>query len=194
MGFPKEIKEKALIAAARRCCVCKEFKGRNIEVHHIIPKKEGGENTFENAIPLCFDCHSEAGHYDKFHPRGTKYSKDELRGHRDIWYEIVKKGNFANPSIDVVQSYYLTSEFPIIWEMIEGNFEDFPLDQVKLLKNELLSFLQTLKKYQKQQSRKSDIYGNSYKDLDEYQTNFPQAQNVRGKWTDHWERTPSEDE
>ena len=35
MGFSKEIKVQALVASARRCCVCKEFKGRNIEVHHI---------------------------------------------------------------------------------------------------------------------------------------------------------------
>lgn len=32
MAFSNKIKEVALVASARRCCVCKEFVGRNIEV------------------------------------------------------------------------------------------------------------------------------------------------------------------
>lgn len=50
MGFSREIKEQVFVASARICCVCKEFVGRNIEVHHIIQASKGGENIFENAI------------------------------------------------------------------------------------------------------------------------------------------------
>jgi hypothetical protein len=56
-----------------------------MECHHIIPQAKGGEDSFENCIPLCFDCHAEVGHYSDDHPKGTKFTPDELRGHRDAW-------------------------------------------------------------------------------------------------------------
>ena len=59
----------------------------NIEVHHLVPEGEGGSNDIDNAIPLCFDCHSEVMRYNDQHPRGTKYKLDELRTRRDQVYE-----------------------------------------------------------------------------------------------------------
>jgi len=56
---------------------------------------EGGENTFENCIPLCFDCHGDMRSYDHNHPKGTKYSQSELRRHRDNWY--AKRQNSPAP-------------------------------------------------------------------------------------------------
>jgi 5-methylcytosine-specific restriction endonuclease McrA len=53
MSFPADVREKALVACARRRCLCHEFKGLKIELHHIVQKAEGGEDTFENCIPLC---------------------------------------------------------------------------------------------------------------------------------------------
>jgi 5-methylcytosine-specific restriction endonuclease McrA len=88
--WPQKVKESVLIACGRRCCVCHRFCGRNIELHHIEMEADGGKSTQENCIPLCFDCHSEAGHYNDRHPKGTKYSPSELRGHRDNWYKVVK--------------------------------------------------------------------------------------------------------
>lgn len=90
MPFDRDIRENALVAAARHCCVCHKYKGVKVEVHHIIPEEQGGKNTFENAIALCFDCHADAGHYFSKHPKGSKFSPDELKKHRDKWYEIVK--------------------------------------------------------------------------------------------------------
>lgn len=89
--WSKKVKEEALIACARRCCICHRFCGRNIELHHIEMESRGGESTFDNGIPLCFDCHSEAGHYNALHPKGTKYSPSELIKHRDNWYQAVKE-------------------------------------------------------------------------------------------------------
>ena len=57
-----------------------------MELHHIKQKAAGGSETFDNAIPLCFDCHAEAGHYNIDHPKGLKFSSAELQGHRDRWY------------------------------------------------------------------------------------------------------------
>lgn len=39
---------------------------------------------------MCFDCHAEVGHYNDKHPRGNKFSANELQGHRDQWLEICK--------------------------------------------------------------------------------------------------------
>lgn len=89
MGFSPAIKQNALVASARHCCVCHRYKGLKIEVHHIEQEANGGGNTFENAIALCLDCHTDAGHYNDNHPKGTKFSKPELRKARDEWYKIV---------------------------------------------------------------------------------------------------------
>ena len=87
--WPTKVKDEALVACGRRCCICHRFCGRNIELHHIVHESQGGDSTFENCIPLCFDCHAEAGHYNNNHPKGTKYSPQELSKHRERWYETM---------------------------------------------------------------------------------------------------------
>jgi len=90
MGFSNPTRIKALIAAQRCCCVCHVQCGINIECHHIVPEAEGGSNALENCIPLCFNHHADVMHYNDQHPRGTKFSAEELRKHRDAWFEKVK--------------------------------------------------------------------------------------------------------
>jgi hypothetical protein len=62
-----------------------------MELHHIVQKAEGGEDTFENCIPLCFDCHGDMRSYDHKHPKGTKYRTNELKEHRSSWYKRVQQ-------------------------------------------------------------------------------------------------------
>jgi hypothetical protein len=90
--FPPEVKGKAMLACGRRCCLCHKFAGVAMECHHIDQKAKGGRDTFANCIPLCFDCHAEVGHYNDEHPKGVKFSLEELRGHRDRWYAMVSDG------------------------------------------------------------------------------------------------------
>lgn len=92
MAFSEEIKIKAMIACGRYCCVCHKFCGNNMEVHHIKARAEGGQDIYENAIPLCFDCHAEVRQYDSKHPKGIKFTEKELIMHRDEWYRKVKQG------------------------------------------------------------------------------------------------------
>lgn len=92
MAFSEEIKIKAMIACGRCCCVCHKFCGNNMEVHHIKARAEGGQDIYENAIPLCFDCHAEVRQYDSKHPKGIKFTEKELIMHRDEWYRKVKQG------------------------------------------------------------------------------------------------------
>lgn len=64
-----------------------------MEVHHIKAQADGGDDSFENAIPLCFDCHAIVRQYDPKHPKGTRISEKELIQHRDAWYKHVQQGN-----------------------------------------------------------------------------------------------------
>lgn len=90
MGFSDKVQAEALAACERRCCICHKFCGTKIELHHIKQKADGGEDTFDNCIPLCFDCHADMGKADPRHPKGKHYSERELRLHRDNWYESVR--------------------------------------------------------------------------------------------------------
>ena len=90
MAFPQTVKDEAMVACQRHCCLCHKLKGTKIECHHIVPEADGGPNTFENCIPVCLDCHVEVGTYNPKHPKGTKYSAKELKKRRDGWYEEIK--------------------------------------------------------------------------------------------------------
>ena len=85
MPFPPNVKEDALVACGRCCCLCHKVCGIKIEVAHIKAEGDGGPNVLDNAIPLCFDCHADVGAYNDSHPKGNKYSASELKRHRDAW-------------------------------------------------------------------------------------------------------------
>jgi hypothetical protein len=68
-----------------------------MQCHHIKPQAGGGDDTFENCIPLCLECHGEVEAYNPSHPIGTKYTEGELRRRRDEWYAALK-----NPNVTVL--------------------------------------------------------------------------------------------
>jgi len=59
-----------------------------METDHIIPASEGGPDTIDNAIPVCFECHAEIHSYNDNHPRGRKFLPNELRAHKEQWLQI----------------------------------------------------------------------------------------------------------
>lgn len=87
MAFDKNKVSVLLAQCHRRCCVCHRFCGVKMELHHIEQKSDGGSDDIENAIPLCFECHAEVNHYNDAHPRGRKFSKEELLVHKKQWLE-----------------------------------------------------------------------------------------------------------
>lgn len=89
MSFPQYVSDAALTACGRCCCICHKFCGTKIELHHIKQVAYGGKDTFENCIPLCFDCHADMGKADPNHNKGKKYSEAELVMHRDNWYKRI---------------------------------------------------------------------------------------------------------
>lgn len=95
MPFSISVREEALVACGRHCCLCHRFVGTKIECHHIQPESEGGKDVLENCIPLCFDCHADVQHYNPLHPKGTRFRPEELRAHRDRWIKGVSSTNSA---------------------------------------------------------------------------------------------------
>lgn len=90
MSFSNQIANQVLVDTGRSCAICHKFCGVKIELHHIKQKADGGEDTYENCIPLCLDCHAEVKAYDPHHPKGRKYTENELIMHRDHWYSKIK--------------------------------------------------------------------------------------------------------
>ena len=87
MPFNADTRRRVLLWCDRHCCLCKKVCGVNIEVHHIDPEGQDGADDIDNALPLCFECHSFVQHYNDFHPRGSKYKPEELRARREQVYE-----------------------------------------------------------------------------------------------------------
>jgi len=91
MAFNRTQVAELLARCRRRCCVCHRFCGVKIETDHIQPSGSGGGDEIENAIPVCFDCHAEIHSYNEQHPRGRKFTADELRLHKKQWLELCDK-------------------------------------------------------------------------------------------------------
>ncbi|MCP4536418.1 MAG: HNH endonuclease [Chloroflexi bacterium] len=137
MSFPRQVATKALLDCARCCCICHKFCGPRMELHHIVAKADGGEDTYDNCIPLCLNCHAEVRAYDPKHPKGRKYTINELRGHRDRWYEKMCLDhmlglNLAGTDISNEVARVLATRFDLdeylvrmIYSNVEGDCSNF---------------------------------------------------------------------
>lgn len=115
MPFSNEIKIEAMVACGRFCPICRKPCGNNMELHHIKPEAEGGDNSYDNAIPLCFDCHAEVGQYNSKHPKGIKFTEKELRQHRDNWYGKISESPAVISKSQYIEidkkTYYTLNKF-----------------------------------------------------------------------------------
>jgi len=91
MAFKQSAADALLIACHRRCCICHRFCGFKMELHHIEQRSKSKNDSIDNAIPLCFECHAEVQLYNDDHPRGRKYHPKELLGHKQQWLAICKE-------------------------------------------------------------------------------------------------------
>ena len=174
MSFSKKIKEDILVASARHCSMCHSYKGLKVEVHHITPKVQGGNNSESNAISLCFDCHADAGHYFADHPKGTKVSPRELRKHKKSWEKLVTQNLIPIPKRDLVYiQHIITDSFHMIKELSETNLENFPIKNSLLVKTPVLKFIQNLIK--DQDYRHSTCSSYKFKSETEYLEAHPKA-------------------
>ena len=171
MAFSRAIKEKALVAAGRRCCLCTRFKGVRLEVHHIRPESGGGSNDFDNAIPLCFDCHADVGHYNSDHPRGNRYSYTELRRHRDRLYVQLSQDIF--PPTDAQEEwaycrYLICKNFSAFSEIVRGHLDRVPVDNPLLADTIALPEMRRLVQIQGNNDRRGNVHSDWFPNAEEY--------------------------
>ncbi len=199
MSFSRDIREQALVAAARHCCVCHRYKGVKIEVHHILPKAAGGDDSLANAISLCFDCHADAGHYNPNHPRGTSFSKDELRAARDRWHTLVVQNKTSPPPQEdaLYCRYIICRDWDAISDITKGDFSKFPIDKPFVAENKVLGFMRHIVGSYKY-FRPGMIHGDSFTDEQTYLAKYPDALKIdKGNPTSpyfEYVRVPSETE
>jgi len=86
--FNRDEVAELLVHCHRRCCICHRFCGVKMETDHIVPSDEGGTDKIDNAIPVCLECHAEIHCYNIAHPRGRKFTPEELRQHKEQWLSI----------------------------------------------------------------------------------------------------------
>lgn len=135
MPFSPAVAEELLVKAARCCCLCRKFKGQKLEVHHIVPEANGGADTADNGIPLCFDCHADVQSYNDKHPKGRKYRPSELILLRDMWFFLVKDGKVGphavsqpkDDDLELARFFSQCLDRPAFQDPIrqEGSMEDF---------------------------------------------------------------------
>jgi hypothetical protein len=65
-----------------------------LQVHHIVPRSEGGTNDPDNLIAVCITCHSDV-HTNR--PFTRRFTSDELRQHRDTTFALVDEGKLVPP-------------------------------------------------------------------------------------------------
>lgn len=178
MGFSSSMKEKMMVDAARHCCVCHRYKGVKIEVHHIVQEADGGTNTPDNAIPLCFDCHADAGHYNPHHPRGTKFSPQELKLAKKAWLEIVAN-NRIEPVVDVSDlhcRYYICKNFEMLREIAASDFTRFPVTRPLVAKNHILEALQDIVARHPTSGRSGRYRGRQFHSRNDYLQHYPDVE------------------
>ena len=164
--------------AARHCCVCHHSKGVKVEVHHIVPESQGGANEIENAITLCFDCHADAGHYNPSHPRGTKFSPNELRRHRDEWHAMVRQHAIRSPDDPdfFYCRYLLCKSFDAFREITLGELSHVPATHPFLVSNSVRGFQREIIDRHPQPYRLDQVWGEAFDDRESYSRAHPEVQ------------------
>src|SRR5215475_7064434 len=95
--IPQELVERMMVKCARRCCICRRFRPTKLQVHHIDEKSQGGGNEEDNLIVVCFSCHSDVHTQVPF---ARRFSKEELKGHRDALIRMVEEGKLSAADTD----------------------------------------------------------------------------------------------
>ena len=95
--IPQDVIDRMTVKCGRRCCICKRFRPTKLQVHHIQEKAQGGGNDEDNLIVTCFSCHSDV-HTSV--PFARRFSRDELKQHRDTLIKQVAEGVFPASDVD----------------------------------------------------------------------------------------------
>ena len=107
----------------------------------MVPQAEDGPDTYDNGVPVCFECHAEIHSYNPQHPRGRKFQPSELRAHRDQWFsicgehpEIFRTGSFVRAQVGPLQSLIDELDFnEAITSVPPGQDQFCPFKEVQFL-------------------------------------------------------------
>ncbi|MBU2462054.1 HNH endonuclease, partial [bacterium] len=83
--IPQKIKDKLLVEAMHRCCLCPQHEDIT-ETHHIWPISEKGPNTEDNLMVVCPTCHA------KIHRRPRMYTVKQLKEYKERWVSRCAQG------------------------------------------------------------------------------------------------------
>jgi HNH endonuclease len=86
-GFSESLKEAVKKRDNYHCYVC--GNDNNLEVHHMIPRRNGGSHTMDNLITLCCRCHRHIETGDLHH--ATRKCIQNAKRHHHIPIEKAKK-------------------------------------------------------------------------------------------------------
>jgi hypothetical protein len=84
-----EVEASILARCARHRCIYRKFKPLHLQIHHILPRAQGGNDFEENLAPICLDCHSAV--HSKL-SMAKNFSELELKLARNEIYELAKSG------------------------------------------------------------------------------------------------------
>lgn len=84
-GKREQAKADRLVYAAvdrrdgHRCRVCLEYRGYEIQRHHILPRSLGGPTTTANVVSLCAECHLVGVHGKKLVITGSADERIQIK-------------------------------------------------------------------------------------------------------------------
>ena len=85
MAVAKAVRDKLLVDAMHRCCLCPEHHDI-IDAHHIVPIAEDGPDTEENLMAVCPTCHAKITRIK------GQYTRDQLRMYKERWVQSCALG------------------------------------------------------------------------------------------------------
>jgi formylglycine-generating enzyme required for sulfatase activity len=83
--IPKAVRDKVLVDAMHRCCLCPEHHDI-VDLHHVVQISEGGPNTEDNLMAICPTCHA------KIHRIRNHYTLEQLRMYKERWVQLCAQG------------------------------------------------------------------------------------------------------
>ncbi len=92
MSVPEHLADEMLAKCARHCCICRRFEPLHLQVHHIVERSEGGDDTLDNIIAVCLTCHSDVHTQTKLTRR---FTVNELKQHREQVSRLVEEGKLG---------------------------------------------------------------------------------------------------
>ena len=101
MAFDKSEADNLLAQTGRLCCICKRL--HSVQLHHIIPREDGGSDEIGNAIPLCPICHDEAHSVHSSGRVTRRITPGELKQHRQETIQRVRNALHWQPGSPVEQ-------------------------------------------------------------------------------------------